>query len=143
MLTVIVAVFGLVLGSFLNVVIHRLPLNQSLVRGRSRCPQCHETIRFYDNVPLLSYLILKGRCRRCGFSIPIRYPVVEALTAVCLASLFLKYGMSARFISYGVLSLFLIPIGFIDWDSQLILNRLTIPGFILGILLVLGLQVEN
>lgn len=138
-----VALVGLILGSFLNVVINRLPEKMSLVRLRSQCPSCKENIRFYDNVPLLSYLILQGHCRHCRQRIPIKYPVVEALTALCLIALYLKFGLSARMLAYGVLTLFLIPISFIDLDKGLILNRLTIPCFILGVPLILGLQIET
>ena len=109
----------------------------------SSCPSCEKPIRFFDNIPLISFIILRGRCRQCGIPISWRYPLVEALTALCLAALFLKYGLSAEFVTYGVLVLFLIPISFIDLDKGLILNKLTIPCFILGILLVLGFQVET
>lgn len=138
-----IALFGLLLGSFLNVVIYRLPLGLSLIRPGSRCPSCQNPIRFYDNIPLLSYFILRGRCRQCRSSIAWRYPLVEALTALCFAALFWKYALSREFLTYTVLVLFLIPISFIDLDKGLILNRLTIPGFILGICMVLGFQVET
>ena len=138
-----IALMGLIMGSFMNVIIHRLPEGRSIVFPGSYCPSCEKPIRFYDNIPLLSYILLKGRCRHCGTSIPWRYPLVEVLTLLCLTGLYLKYGLSARFWTYGLLILFLIPISIIDLSKGLILNKLTIPCCILGILLVLGLQVET
>lgn len=142
-MTLVVLLVGFILGSFLNVVIHRLPERVSLIRPRSHCPACRKPIRAGDNVPILSYLVLRGRCRDCGATIPIRYPLVEALTGICLAAIHLTYGIGDELILYGVLILFLVPIAFIDWDRKLILNRLTVPGFILGLGLVLGLQIES
>ena len=139
----IAAVLGLVLGSFLNVVIYRLPRGLSLIHPGSHCPSCENPIRFYDNIPLVSFVVLRGRCRRCGSRIGWRYPFVEVLTGLCFVALFLRYGWTAQMAAYGVLMLFLIPISFIDLDKGLILNKLTIPGFILGVCLVLGLQIEN
>jgi len=138
-----VGILGLILGSFLNVVIYRFPKGLSVAYPGSHCPSCGKPIRFYDNIPLISYLLLKGHCRRCGSPIPWRYPFVEALTALCLVVLFLRYGYSENFIVFGVSMLFLIPITVIDVQTGLILNKLTIPGFILGILLILGLQIET
>ena len=138
----LVVILGLILGSFLNVVIYRLPRGLSLVAPRSYCPVCGKPIKFYDNVPLISYLLLRGRCRECGARISWRYPFVEGITALCLALLFLKYGLSIKWIMYSVLTLFLIPISFIDAERGLILNKLTIPCFIFGIFLVLIFQIE-
>jgi leader peptidase (prepilin peptidase)/N-methyltransferase len=137
-LTLLIAIVGLSLGSFLNVVIHRLPRGMSLAVPRSHCPSCKKSIRFYDNIPLLSYTFLAGRCRNCGHSIPFRYPLVELVTAMLLAGLHLRYQLSISFVIYAALFLFLIPIIFIDIDHQIIPDKLTIPGFILGIALVLG-----
>ena len=139
----LVTLLGLIVGSFLNVVIHRLPIGRSLIRPGSSCPSCGEPIRFYDNIPLVSYLLLKGRCRECGAPISWRYPLVEGMTVLCFVLLFLRYGLSIKLVTTGVLVLFLIPISFIDLEKGLVLNKLTIPGFILGVLLVLGFQVEN
>ena len=143
MVFVFVIVFGLIIGSFLNVVIYRLPKGLSLVRPGSQCPSCGKPIRFYDNIPLISYLTLKGRCRQCRSPISWRYPLVEGVTALCFAALYFKYGLSARYIAYGILTLFLIPISFIDLEKGLILNKLTIPCFILGTLAILGFHIEN
>jgi len=138
-----VLVLGLIMGSFLNVVIYRLPRGLSLVTPRSHCPSCGKPIKFYDNIPLISYILLRGRCRECGAPISWRYPLVEGLTALCLALLFLKYGLSVKWVTYSVLTLFLIPISFIDVEKGLILNKLTIPCFIFGILFVLAFQIET
>jgi leader peptidase (prepilin peptidase)/N-methyltransferase len=139
---IVVGTLGLILGSFFNVLIYRMPKGLSIVRPGSHCTSCGQPVKFYDNIPVLSYILLKGRCRSCHASFSWRYPAVELLTAFCLVSVFLKYGWSNQTIAYGVLVLFLIPISFIDIDNGLILNRLTIPGFILGMVLMIGLQIE-
>src|SRR5215468_8699552 len=88
--------FGLVIGSFLNVCIARLPHGMSVSFPRSYCPNCKKQIAFYDNVPILSYLLLGGRCRHCGQSISTRYPAVEAITALVSLLLYLKFGLSVE-----------------------------------------------
>src|SRR5579883_1615925 len=93
---VLAAVFGLVIGSFLNVVILRLPQGISISVPRSHCPQCKRLIPWYDNVPILSYVILRGHCRRCGKSISLRYPLIEALTGVVSLLLCFKFGLSVE-----------------------------------------------
>jgi leader peptidase (prepilin peptidase)/N-methyltransferase len=143
LIIIFIILVGLVMGSFLNVVIHRLPEGKSLIYPGSHCVSCQKPIKFYDNIPIISYMVLRGRCRQCGARIPWRYPLVEILTAVCFLSLFLIYGLTPRMFVYGVLILFLIPISFIDVEKGLILNKLTIPGFILGVGLVLGFQIES
>ena len=139
----IVFIVGLIFGSFLNVVIHRIPQDQSIVWPGSRCPNCSKPIPPYDNIPLISYIMLRGRCRHCQASISWRYPLVEGLTGVCLLALFLRYGFDPQFWVYGVLTLFLIPLSFIDLDHGILPNKLTIPGFILGLLLGILLQIES
>jgi leader peptidase (prepilin peptidase) / N-methyltransferase len=135
--------FALCLGSFLNVVIARLPRGESLAFPGSRCPSCRKAIRPYDNIPIVSFLLLRGRCRRCGTAISARYPLVEALTALVLLAILRVYGLSNESIAYGVLALFLIPIAFIDLDTGFILDKLTIPAFIVGIPLVLFLHLAT
>jgi leader peptidase (prepilin peptidase) / N-methyltransferase len=129
---------GLSLGSFLNVVIYRLPRGMSLALPRSHCPSCKKSIHYFDNVPLLSFMLLGGRCRHCRSAIPWRYPLVEALSAVLLVSLFLKFQLTPATLIYGVLFGLLIPITFIDIDRMIIPDKLTAPGFILGLGLVFG-----
>jgi leader peptidase (prepilin peptidase)/N-methyltransferase len=143
MIFLLILIFGLACGSFFNVVIFRLPKKQSIIRPASYCPFCEKPIRFYDNIPLLSYMVLGGQCRNCKQHIPLRYPFIEVTTALSLVALYLTYGLSESFFLYGVLTLFLIPIGAIDFDTGLILNSLTIPGFIIGVILTLLLQFET
>ena len=140
---VLIFIVGLVFGSFLNVVIYRLPKGESIVWPGSRCPSCSQSISIYDNIPLISYMLLKGRCRHCNASIHWRYPLVEGLTALCGVALYLRYGLTNPFWVYGVLMLFLISLSFIDLDHGLLLNKLTIPGFILGFILIVVLQIER
>lgn len=126
---------GSCLGSFFNVVIHRLPLKESLVRPGSRCPQCREAIAFYDNIPILSYLVLRGQCRRCHARISIRYPLVEALTAVMALSLFNRYGLHPQFLIEFLFAALLILIAFIDLDTYIIPNALSLTGMAAGLAL--------
>jgi len=143
MITALIIITGLALGSFLNVVIYRIPQKLSIVKPGSFCPSCGKPVKFYDNIPVLSYIILKGRCRYCRSEISVRYLIVESLTALLLLFLYLKFGLSGAFLTYSVLTLFLIPISLIDIDHGLILNKLTVPGCILGIILVILLQIET
>jgi leader peptidase (prepilin peptidase)/N-methyltransferase len=129
---------GLSLGSFLNVVIYRLPRGMSLALPRSHCTLCKKPIRIFDNIPLFSYLFLAGKCRHCGSAIPLRYLLVEVLTAALLAGLYVRFQLSAAMVIYGTLFIFLVPITFIDIDRQIIPDKLTVPGFILGLALVFG-----
>jgi leader peptidase (prepilin peptidase)/N-methyltransferase len=131
---------GLLLGSFLNVVRTRLPEGESLWGPRSRCPACRTTIRAVDNVPVLSYLLLKGRCRACGKGISWRYPAVEILGAlVLLMTLRMSPGPQEAAFS-AVFSLSLVAVLFIDLDWQIIPDLITLPGTVLGILAGLWLD---
>jgi leader peptidase (prepilin peptidase)/N-methyltransferase len=140
---ILIIAVSLALGSFLNVVIHRLPKGESIVSPPSRCPSCKKRIRFYDNIPLFSFLILNGKCRSCGAPISWRYPVVEALTALSIMALYAVYGLTSKFAAYGILTLFLIPIGFIDLDTGFIPDKLTIPAFIIGIFFIVAFHLVN
>ena len=130
-----VAVLGGLIGSFLNVVVHRVPREESIVYPNSRCPACGASIRFYDNVPVLSWLALRGRCRDCSVHISARYPAVEFLTAVL-------FGLTFWFRSGGTLSLpfdlafvaALVALVFIDAEHMLLPNAITYPGFALALL---------
>ncbi len=95
--SIVVVVFGLVIGSFLNVCIHRLPLGESIVTPRSRCPRCETLITWYQNIPLLSWLLLRGRCAGCSAPISIRYPLVELLSALILLGMWRAFGPTASF----------------------------------------------
>ncbi len=130
------AAFGLVIGSFLNVVAFRLPAKMSLSLPASHCPSCETPIKAYDNVPLLSWLILRGRCRSCAEPISARYPIVEALTAALFAAVVaVHHADSAALVLGLVLVAFLVPIALIDIDHRIIPNRLTLPAAVLAVVL--------
>lgn len=127
-------VFGLVLGSFLNVCIHRIPLKQSIVRPPSACPNCGHRIRFYDNIPILSYFILLGRCRYCGQRISIQYFLVELITGLLSAALIIQFDLGFHYLALLAFTSALVVITFIDLKRQLIPDVISIPGIILGFL---------
>ncbi|GAB4278775.1 MAG: A24 family peptidase [Deferrisomatales bacterium] len=126
------AVFGAVIGSFLNVVIYRLPRGESLVSPPSACPRCGARVRARDNVPVAGYLMLRGRCRDCGEPISLRYPLVEALTAALAAALWLRFGASAAFGVYFVFVAGLVAVTFIDLDHRIIPDSLSLGGVVVG-----------
>jgi len=135
------ATFGLIIGSFLNVVAHRLPGRTSLAMPASRCPSCEVPIKAYDNIPVLSWLILRGRCRSCSQPIAARYPLVEAFTAVLFAAVVAVHLADTAALVLGlVLVAFLVPIALIDLDHRIIPNRLTLPAAVLA--LVLGTALD-
>ncbi|OPY87616.1 MAG: Leader peptidase PppA [Smithella sp. PtaU1.Bin162] len=128
LLSVFAFVFGAAIGSFLNVCIFRLPEKISIVKPLSRCPFCRHPIRFYDNIPLVSFFILKGRCRNCGSKISWRYPLVEFITGMLALLLFAQFWLTADFIVFFIFTAVLIVITFIDLDHQIIPDVLTLPG---------------
>lgn len=132
MLLALVLVFGLAIGSFLNVVIARLPASESLVRPRSRCPSCGARIAWHDNIPLVSYLALRGRCRTCSVAISWQYPIVEAATAALFALAWVRFGPSPDFAVAAVLVAALVVITAIDLSHQLIPDVITLPGILAG-----------
>ena len=127
-LNLFVFVFGAVVGSFLNVCIFRLPSEASIVKPRSQCPYCHHPIRNCDNIPLISFIILRGRCRDCGGKISWRYPLVELITALLALLLFLKFSLTLSFLIFFIFTAVLIVITFIDLDHQIIPDILNLPG---------------
>ena len=128
-------VIGALAGSFLNVVVHRLPRRESLVRPASHCPHCGVPVKPYDNIPILSFLLLRGRCRNCSGRISPRYPLVEALTAALCVGAVLSH-QSAAGIALGVtLVLLVVPAALIDLEHRIIPNRLTAAGAILALAL--------
>ena len=132
---------GLIVGSFLNVVAHRLPLGASLVKPRSACPGCGTTVRAYDNVPVLSWLLLRGRCRDCGTSISARYPLVEAGTAALwLGVVAVHHADTTKLVLGLVLVTFLVPMALIDLERRIIPNKLTGPAAVVGLGLGLALD---
>jgi leader peptidase (prepilin peptidase)/N-methyltransferase len=130
--TLLALIFGLILGSFLNVCIYRIPLKKSIVNPPSSCPQCGRRIRFYDNVPVISYLLLLGRCRSCHQSISLRYPVVELTTAMLSTALFVRHGISPQYFLLLFFCASLIVITFVDLDHQIIPDVISLPGIVLG-----------
>jgi leader peptidase (prepilin peptidase)/N-methyltransferase len=134
---VVAGVLGAIIGSFLNVVAYRLPRGESLLRPASRCPQCETPIKPYDNVPVLGWLWLRGRCRACGAPIPWRYPAVEALTGLLCAAVVLRFGADRDAWLGLVLVLLLVPITLIDLEYRIIPNKLTLIGAVAAVVLVL------
>ena len=135
---VAVALFGLSIGSFLNVVVARVPAGRSLVRPGSACPGCRALLKWYDNIPVLSFLVLCGRCRACGMPISWRYPIVEMITATVLVLAYVTLGATANFVVAVVLLPALIAITGIDLEHQLIPDVITLPGILAGLLLNLA-----
>ena len=131
---VLAAVFGSIIGSFLNVCIHRLPRHESIVWPASACPHCHRRLEWYENVPVIGYLALRGRCRTCGGPISPRYPIVEALTAVMFAGAVWYYGPSMLLVSRLVFGCALIVLFAIDLEHYILPNVITVPGIIAGFL---------
>jgi leader peptidase (prepilin peptidase) / N-methyltransferase len=128
---------GLVVGSFLNVVAFRVPRGESLVRPGSHCPGCGEAVRPYDNVPVLSWLFLRGRCRSCGERISPRYPLVEAITALLFVAVLLVKGVSVDALPGLALVVILVPTALIDLEYRVIPNALMAVGAVVGVALVL------
>jgi len=129
-----VFLFGLLVGSFLNVCIARLPEGRSIVSPPSHCPRCATPIRWYDNIPLLSFLVLRGRCRSCGHGISWRYPLVELLNALFFLGCVLQFGITGEAVVMMALCSSLLVITFIDIDHQIIPDVITLPGMVLGLL---------
>lgn len=134
MLYVLAFFCGAIVGSFLNVCILRLPAGESIVRPPSHCPRCGVAIRRRDNVPLLSYVLLRGRCHTCAGAISIRYPMVEALTGALFVLLLHHFGVSPALAVYGLFVAALIVISFIDLDHQIIPDVISLPGIVVGLL---------
>lgn len=125
--------FGLVVGSFLNVVIYRLPRHESLVRPGSHCPGCDTPIHWYDNVPLVSWLVLRGRCRECKTRISYRYPAVEAVTGAGFVLAIWRFDVSWPLLVAWAFIAAMIAIAFIDYDHMIIPNGIVLPGAVIGL----------
>lgn len=124
---------GLVVGSYLNVVAHRLPLGRSTVTPRSRCPACGAPIRARDNLPVLSWLLLGGRCRDCGAPISPRYPLVEAATGLLFAGAVARFGFTPRALAAAILAALLVALAAIDLDHYWLPDKITLPGIAAGL----------
>ena len=140
---VLIGVLGLLVGSFLNVVIYRLPRGESLVRPRSRCPQCEAPVRPYDNIPVLSWLLLRGRCRNCGAPISARYPLVEALTAAAFVGAALARGVDDDLALWLPFAAMLIAVAGIDLDHRIIPNKILLPAAIWGLAATIAFRPDN
>ena len=133
-LYLIVGLFGALIGSFLNVCIYRLPKHESIAWPGSHCPACSHPIAWYDNIPILSYLILRGRCRSCSVPISFRYPLVEGLNALGYIGLLQFFGLSWATVAYGLLYSSLLVVAGTDLSHKIIPNAITFPGIIVGLL---------
>jgi len=127
------ALFGLSLGSFMNVCIYRIPLKKSIVSPPSSCPNCGERIRFYDNIPLISYLLLLGKCRHCSNPLAWHYPLVEALTGLLSVALFIRYGLSYQYFLFLLFTSVLVTVSFIDLHHKIIPDVLSLSGIVVGL----------
>ncbi|PYV16270.1 MAG: prepilin peptidase, partial [Acidobacteria bacterium] len=123
----VVAVFGLAFGSFLNVCISRIPEGESVVLPGSHCPRCGHPIRWYDNIPIFSFLLLAGRCRDCRAPISVVYPLVEFLTSAILTLAFWRFRLSPEFIKAALTSMFLLVLIFTDFRTRRLPHKITIP----------------
>ncbi len=133
LILILVAVLGLAIGSFLNVLIYRLPRKIPFISDRSKCPGCDTTIKWYQNIPLVSYLFLAGKCANCKKRISVRYPLVEALNALSYVYFYWQFGLSYEFAVFSFLLTVLLVIFFIDLDFQIIPDVITLPGILFGL----------
>jgi leader peptidase (prepilin peptidase)/N-methyltransferase len=136
-------VLGLAFGSFLNVCIYRLPLGLSVVRPGSTCPKCNKPIAFYDNIPVLSWLILRGQCRNCHTRISPRYLVVELLTGLLFLACYWHFGWTLSMLKYCVLSFLLLGLIYTDAETKLLPDKMTLPGLALGIVFSILVPVND
>ncbi len=135
--------FGLLIGSFLNVCIYRLPRDLSVVRPRSFCPACEHTIAWYDNIPLASYFLLGARCRRCGHRIPVRYPIVELLTGALFFCAFRFLGTTLAAAKFAVFGAVMIALVFSDLEERILPDEFTLGGTALGVILAAFVPVSG
>jgi len=132
---ILIFILGLIVGSFSNVCIYRIPRNESIIYPASHCPKCRTKIKPIDNIPLLSFILLKGRCRNCKSKISIQYPVVEFLTGLIFLIIYLIYGLSIQSLIYIILSSALIIIAFIDLNEQIVPDVISLPGIVIGFII--------
>ena len=135
--------FGLLIGSFLNVCVHRLPQDLSVVRPRSYCPRCKHPIAWYDNVPLVSFVILGGRCRYCQAAISLRYPVVELMTGALFFNFVWRLGPSLAAVKFCLLSALLVGLTFSDLEARILPDEFTLGGAAAGLVLAWFLPVND
>jgi leader peptidase (prepilin peptidase) / N-methyltransferase len=138
-----VFLFGLTFGSFLNVCIYRMPRGLSVVAPRSACPGCSKPIAFYDNIPVLSWLILGGRCRGCRTQISPRYAIVELFTGLLWLGCYMEFGLTLALVKWAAFSFLLLGLVFTDAETMLLPDRLTLPGLALGLIFALFVPVND
>ncbi len=131
------ALFGLALGSFVNVCIYRIPLKKSIVFPPSSCPKCGNKIKFYDNIPLISYIILLGKCRHCRTPLAWHYPFVEVVVGLLSVAIFIRYGLDYQYFLYLVFVASLVAISIIDLQHQIIPDVISLPGIVAGLAVAL------
>lgn len=136
-INLIVFVFGLIVGSFLNVCIYRMPREESIVKPRSHCPKCNKMVAWYDNIPLLSYIILRGKCRYCKDKISFQYFIVELLTGVMFVLFYKSFGLTVTSLIYIIFVCGLIVATFIDFNFRIIPDEINIGGIILALIISL------
>jgi len=132
---IFVFAIGAIMGSFLNVCIHRMPGKESVIFPSSHCTKCGKNIRWYDNIPILSYAALLGRCRFCRERISVRYPLVEIITASILTALFAGFGLTPKFFAYSIMTCGLIVATFVDFEIQEIPDEISLGGIVSGVML--------
>jgi len=142
-LYIIFSVAGLIIGSFANVIIYRLPRKISIISPFSFCTNCKSRLRFFDNIPVLSYLLLKGRCRQCKEKIPIRYPIVEIIIAILFFLNFYYFSISLLCLSGIILSTVLVIVSFIDMELEVIPNALVLPFTLIGMIISISMDVRR
>ncbi|WP_343213402.1 prepilin peptidase [Archangium violaceum] len=139
----LIVVMGLLFGSFLNVVIARVPYDQSIVRPRSRCPKCGHQLAWYENIPVLSWLALRARCGSCGQPISWRYPAIELLTAALFFASQRRFGWTPELVSALVMVMVLVPLAFIDLEHWILPHELTLPGIAAGVALSVPIGMDR
>ncbi|AKA71729.1 prepilin peptidase [Clostridium scatologenes] len=135
--SILVIIIGFMIGSFLNVCIYRIPRGESIVYPPSHCVACDGKIKWYDLIPIFSYILLRGRCRYCGEKISIRYPIIEFITGILFFITYLEYGPSIEFMKYVVLIAILIVVGMIDLNTTDVYFSTSIIGIVFGIIFIL------
>ncbi len=141
---ILILILVLCIGSFLNVCIYRIPREESIAFPPSHCTTCGYNLKAFDLIPVLSYLVLRGRCRKCGEKISIKYPLVEILNGILYLLIYLKFDLSLNFIAYSILASILIVISYIDLECKYIYSSTTILGAVLGVVYILtGLYTKD
>jgi leader peptidase (prepilin peptidase)/N-methyltransferase len=139
---VVIFIFGIIIGSFLNVCIYRIPREESIAYPPSHCTSCNNVIKWYDLIPIFSYIFLKGKCRHCREKVSIRYPLIELATGVLFVIICMKYGLSLGFVKFAIFISILIVIGMIDYDTTDVYFVTTLAGIITAIVF-LGIYMYN